>query len=79
MESGEVVAVWRERYNLTGNFPWGYSERLGGTHDWTPLSVALFGKHPEDCNAFDISLMHDGTGTSWFDDVQVELLHETPK
>ena len=74
--AGAGIALRWERYNLTGNYPYAHSERLIGTHDWTPLSVALFGKHPDDCNAFDISLMQDGTGTSWFDDLQVELLHE---
>ena len=74
--AGAAIALRWERYNQTNNYPYVYSERLTGTHDWTPVSVTLAGRHPEDCNAVDIALMQEGTGTSWFDDLEVEVLRQ---
>ena len=68
---GACIALCWERYNQAKTYPHVYSQRLAGSTDWKEVSVELYGRHPEDCNAVMIAMMLDGDGTVWFDDVDV--------
>lgn len=72
---GSCIAIRWERYNQTQVYPYAYSPWLRGTNDWTRISVELSGRHPEDCSAVRIALIQDGPGVTWFDDLEVEVLH----
>ncbi len=48
------------------------TERLTGTRDWTRVSRLLF--VPEGVDTLRILLLLHGTGTAWFDDVELTLL-----
>lgn len=70
---GSCLAIRWERYNQSQIYPYAYSTQLKDTNDWTKVSVELSGKHPHDCSAICIALMQDGPGTTWFDDLKVEV------
>ena len=71
---GACIALRWGVYNYPERYPYHCSERLTGTHDWTKVTVELHGPHPPDSSAVYIILRQDGSGTTWFDDLEVEVL-----
>jgi len=45
-----------------------------GSHDWTRIEAEIHGPPPPDVSGIAIVLRQDGSGTTWFDDLQVEPL-----
>lgn len=71
---GACLALRHGIYNSTERYPYICSRRVAGTADWTRVDVEIRGCRPPDSNAVYIILRHDGAGTSWFDDLEVEFL-----
>ena len=61
-------------YNQADSHPYSCSQKLVGTHDWTHVQVELLGPPPPDASSICIVLRQDGSGTTLFDDLEVELL-----
>ncbi len=55
-------------------YPYHCSQKLVGTHDWTRVQVEIHGPPPPAIHALCLILRQDGPGTTWFDDLEVELL-----
>ena len=70
---GSCVAVRWGVYNNPERFPYVCSEKLTGSTDWTKLTVEIQGP-PPDIGAIYIILRQDGSGTTWFDDMEVTVL-----
>jgi hypothetical protein len=70
---GACVAVRWIIYNHPERYPYRCSERVVGTADWTQLTVEIDGPAPPEVSAVEIVLRQDGSGTSWFDDLEVEV------
>jgi hypothetical protein len=68
---GACLALRWAVYNAPERYPYVCSERLTGTRDWTRVEVRLQGP-PPGISAIAIVLRQDGTGTSWYDDLEVE-------
>ena len=68
---GACLAVRWIVYNRPEPYPYICSQRLVGTHDWTRLQVEIHGPPPPEVSAIAIILRQDGTGTTWFDDLEV--------
>ncbi|MFH1571045.1 MAG: hypothetical protein ABIL09_23835 [Gemmatimonadota bacterium] len=71
---GACLAVRWAVYNYPERYPYHCSQRLVGTHGWTRLEVELSGPAPADVSAISLILRQDGAGTTWFDDLDVEVL-----
>ena len=71
---GACLALRWAVYNYPERFPYRCSQRLVGTHGWTRLEAEIRGPAPPDVSAISIVLRQDGSGTTWFDDVDVEVL-----
>ena len=71
---GACLALRWIIYNHPERYPLVCSERLTGTRDWTRLTVEIRGPSPPEVSAVEIVLRQDGAGTSWFDDLEVEVL-----
>ncbi|MCY3737941.1 MAG: hypothetical protein OXG13_16140 [Gemmatimonadaceae bacterium] len=71
---GACLALRWIIYNHSERYPLVCSERLTGTRDWTRLTVEIRGPSPPEVSAVEIVLRQDGPGTSWFDDLEVEVL-----
>jgi hypothetical protein len=71
---GSCLAVRWSLYNTPERFPYICSEKLVGDHDWTRVCVEIHGPPPSDVSSICIILRQDGSGTSFFDDLEVELL-----
>ncbi len=71
---GACLALRWIIYNHSERYPLVCSERLTGTRDWTRLSVEIHGPSPPEVSAVAIVLRQNGVGTSWFDDLEVEVL-----
>ena len=71
---GACVALRWIIYNHPERYRLVCSERLTGTCVWTRLAVEIRGPSPPEVSAVEIVLRQDGAGTSWFDDLEVELL-----
>jgi hypothetical protein len=50
------------------------SRRLTGTHDWTRVQAEIHGPPPPGVSAVALILRQDGSGSTWFDDLDVEIL-----
>jgi hypothetical protein len=61
-------------YNQTERHPYITSQKLIGTHDWTRVQVEITGPPPPDTSSICIILRQDGSGTTLFDDLEVEQL-----
>ena len=70
---GACLALRWIIYNHPERYPLVCSERLTGTRDWTRLAVEIRGPSPPEVSAVEIVLRQDGPGTSWFDDLEVEV------
>ncbi len=71
---GSCLAVRWGVYNYPQRFPYICSQKLVGTHDWTQVEVEIHGPPPPENSSIIIILRQDGPGTTWFDDLEVELL-----
>ena len=63
-------------YNYPERYPYICSQKLVGTNDWTRVEVEIHGPPPPEISAIAIILRQDGPGTTYFDDLEVEVLHE---
>jgi hypothetical protein len=61
-------------YNHPERYPLVRSERIGGSSGWTQLSAEIRGPAPPEASAVCLVLRLDGSGTAWFDDLEVTLL-----
>jgi hypothetical protein len=68
---GAFLAVRRGVFNEPEKYPYKCSRKLTGTNDWTQVSVEIHGPSPPDSGAVYLILRQDGSGTSWFDDLEV--------
>jgi hypothetical protein len=73
---GTCLAVRWGVYNYPQRYPYVCSERLVGTNDWTRLTVEIHGPPPPDVSAMFLVFRQDGGGTSWLDDLEVEVLQK---
>ena len=71
---GSFLAVRWIVYNQTERHPYITSQKLIGTHDWTRVQVEITGPPPPDTSSICIILRQDGSGTTLFDDLEVEQL-----
>lgn len=74
---GSFLAVRWGVYNYPERYPYIGSQKLVGTCDWTLVSVEINGPPPPDISAIYIILRQDGSGATWFDDLQVEVLSKS--
>tara|TARA_B100001013_G_scaffold326411_1_gene238976 strand:- start:221 stop:1636 length:1416 start_codon:yes stop_codon:yes gene_type:complete len=72
---GTCLAVRWGVYNNPERFPYICSKRLTGTNDWTKVSVEIQGPPPSEISAIYLIFRQDGSGTSWLDDLEVEVLN----
>ena len=49
-------------------------EGVAGTSGWTRLIAQIRGPAPPEVSAVALIARLDGTGTAWFDDLEVEIL-----
>lgn len=71
---GACLALRWTVYNHPDHYPYHCSQHLVGTHGWTLLQAEIAGPAPPDVSAISIILRQDGSGTTWFDDLDVEVL-----
>lgn len=71
---GSCLAVRWGVYNYPERYPYVCSQRLKETNDWTKVSVEIHGPPPPGVSAIYILFRQDGSGTSWLDDLEVEVL-----
>ena len=71
---GSFLALRWAVYNHPERFPYICSRKLVGTNDWTRVEAEIHGPPPADISALGIVLRQDGSGTTWFDDLEVEIL-----
>lgn len=71
---GSCIALRWGVYNYPECYPYHCSQKLTGTNDWTKVSVELRGPHPPKSSGAYVILRQDGGGTTWFDDLEVEVL-----
>jgi hypothetical protein len=71
---GALLALRWVEYNTVERSPLVCSQRLVGTHQWTRLEAALPGPPPPDASGICIILRQDGSGTTWFDDLDLNPL-----
>lgn len=71
---GACLALRWTLYNTPERYPLICSERVTGTHGWTRVQVTLPGPPPPAVSGVCIILRQDGSGTSWFDDFELEVL-----
>ena len=71
---GSFVALRWGVNNYPEKYPYICSHKLLGTNDWTRVEVTINGPSPDDSGAVYLILRQDGSGTTWFDDLEVEPL-----
>ncbi len=71
---GAFLAVRWGVFNEPEKYPYISSRKLTGTNDWTRVCVEIRGPSPPDSGAVYLILRQDGSGTSWFDDLEVERI-----
>ena len=70
---GSTLAVQYHIPNRTQITPIVSAKKLKGSNDWTQLEIEV-GPPPPDTGCLMIILQQDGSGTTWFDDLEVQLL-----
>ena len=73
---GSFLAVRWAVYNSPERHPYICSEKLVGTNDWTRVEVEINGPPPTDISSISIILRQDGSGTTLFDDLAVDLIQD---
>lgn len=71
---GSFLALQWGVYNYAQRFPYVCSQKLVGTHDWSLVSVEIHCPPPPGISGVNIILRQDGSGTTWFDDLEVVVL-----
>ncbi len=71
---GAFLALRWSVYNYPERYPYICSQKLVGTHDWTRVEAEIHGPPPVGISAISIILRQDGSGTTYFDDLDVEVL-----
>ena len=71
---GSFLAVRWAVYNHPDRYPYICSQKLVGDHDWTYVQVTISGPPPPDSSSICLILRQDGSGTTFFDDLEVERL-----
>ena len=71
---GSFLALRWAVYNYPERYPYICSQKLVGTNDWTKVEVEIHGPPPPEISAISIILRQDGPGTTYFDDLEVEVL-----
>jgi len=71
---GSCLALRWGVYNYPERFPYIRSATVLGTTDWTRVEVEMPGPHPLDVTAVYLILRQDGPGTTFFDDLHVDIL-----
>ncbi|NKB71987.1 MAG: hypothetical protein GKR89_33335 [Candidatus Latescibacteria bacterium] len=71
---GSFLAVRWGVFNYPDRYPYICSQKLLGIHDWTRVEVEIHGPPPPGISAICLILRQDGPGTTYFDDLDVELL-----
>lgn len=71
---GSCLAVRWGVFNAPERYPYICSQKLTGTVDWTKVIVEIHGPPPPDSSAVYLILRQDGSGATWFDDLEVETL-----
>ena len=61
-------------FNVPERYPQITSDYINGDQDWTRLELTIHGPPPPEASAVAIILRQDGVGSSWFDDIDVEVL-----
>ena len=61
-------------FNVPERHPIRVTDYVRGDADWTQLRLEITGPPPPEASAVEISLRQDGLGSSWFDDIEVEVL-----
>lgn len=75
---GSFLALRWATFNYPQRFPYVSSQKLTGTCDWTELQVEIHGPAPPDISAVCLILRQDGSGTTWFDDLEVTPINHLP-
>ena len=75
---GSFLAIRWATFNYPQRFPYVSSPKLTGTCDWTELQVEIHGPAPPDISAVCLILRQDGSGTTWFDDLEVTPINHLP-
>ena len=70
---GTSIGVCYHVPNVPPEWPITRSDRIIGTHDWTKISVRI-GPPPEDTSIMSLHFQQAGSGTTWFDDLEVKML-----
>ncbi len=71
---GSFLAVRWGIYNYPDRYPYICSQKLIGTHDWTLVQAEIHGPPPPESSTLYIMLRQDGSGTTFFDDLEVERI-----
>ena len=71
---GAFLALRWGVYNYPEKYPYICAQKLTGNTNWTQVEAVIRGPSPDDSGAVYIILRQDGSGTTWFDDLEVELL-----
>lgn len=71
---GSSLAVTWNVFHAPQRYPYKRSKHLTGTNDWTRLSVEIHGPPPPSITAILIVLRQDGSGATWFDDYELEVI-----
>lgn len=70
---GASIGIRYHVPNVPPEWPITQSERITGTNGWTKLTVVI-GPPPEDTSIVSLHLNQSGSGTTWFDDLEVKML-----
>jgi len=70
---GSSIGVRCHVPNIPPDWPITRSERVTGTTDWKKVTVRI-GPPPEDTSIVSLHLSQVGSGTTWFDDLEVKML-----
>ena len=70
---GACLAIRWAIYNSEELYPYHCSKYLSGTNTWTFVEVVLEGPPPPDSSSVCLIFRQDGTGKSYFDDLNVTL------
>jgi hypothetical protein len=74
-EQGVCLALRWWRHNYEQRFAYVCSKRLTGNNDWTKVQVEIKNPPPRDqADSLAIYFRQDGSGVSWLDDLEVEIL-----
>jgi hypothetical protein len=68
---GATLAVQYHVPNFTQEYPVARARQLTGTQDWTKLELEVGAPPREKAGCLMIMLQQDGSGTTWFDDLEV--------